>query len=403
MIIVKKYARDRAVLPSLLALMTWLGSGIATLGAEPPSVHATAPRQLEAIKADKEAASDSQDPEEPSAGPEEAEEAEGRSEPPKANPRIEGIASPGLKVTLDGRKSTGDKLRYRWLQTLGPKAEIDDPTAPIVTFTVPESTGPLGFLLMVGNASGLDLAPVMIPVEGRAKGTVAAPELTADAGDDQVGYFLGRQLTLNGIRSEPRGTLGYRWLQVGGPPVMLKLQDGYTFSFVPQEPGLYRFALVVASGGIISEPDTVEITVLSQLPPAALAGIRIPERLSTEDLARSLLASLPDGAALSQKLCEAFEAVHERTDLYGSYADLFNELSRRIEKLLPQDPAQRSLWLQRLCFPLTQRLVEQLRLEGLDVTQARAQTEPLTEAQKKRLAGELGAMAAGLKKVRRTP
>ena len=63
------------------------------------------------------------------------------------------------------------------------------------------------------------------------------------------------------MRSEPRGQIAYRWVQTGGPIVRLKIEEGYVYSFVPTVPGIYRFALVVAASGEISEPDEVCVTV----------------------------------------------------------------------------------------------------------------------------------------------
>jgi hypothetical protein len=168
------------------------------------------------------------------------------------------------------------------------------------------------------------------------------------------------------------------------------------FTFVPQEPGLYRFALVVASGGMISEPDLVDVTVLAT-PPAATSAL--PPTPSTEDLARSGLASSPGGAAAATALIDAFEAAATRLDLYASYADFHAELSRRLEKIVPQDAAQRGLWVQRLLNPLTVRLIEELRIEGLDLLNPLAQDVPLTDAQKRRLAGQLRSIAAGCRKL----
>jgi len=72
-----------------------------------------------------------------------------------------------------------------------------------------------------------------------------APVLRADAGDDQIG-LVGRQITLNGGRSGPRGAIGYRWIQLSGPEPTARGQDGYIFTFTPRAAGIYRFALLVA-------------------------------------------------------------------------------------------------------------------------------------------------------------
>ena len=64
---------------------------------------------------------------------------------------------------------------------------------------------------------------------------------------------------------------------MAGPKVSLKIEDGHIFTFVPPDNGLYHFALVVASGSEISEPDFVNVAVGLPLPPpteepAAAAG-----------------------------------------------------------------------------------------------------------------------------------
>ncbi len=45
---------------------------------------------------------------------------------------------------------------FRWLQTQGPKVVIEGPTSPEARFTVPADASMLGFVLVVGNASGVD-------------------------------------------------------------------------------------------------------------------------------------------------------------------------------------------------------------------------------------------------------
>src|SRR5262249_7350226 len=154
-----------------------------------------------------------------------------------------------------------------------------------------------------------DVASVTVPVEGR--GTSArAVELRADAGDDQIGQ-VGRQVTLNGIRSIPRGRLGYRWIQVAGPKVSLKIEDGYIFTFAPPANGLYHFALVVASGSEVSEPDYVNVAVGVPLPPPAEEPVaaRAPAPVSLKDLARSALSEVEGGPSAGEDLGEAFRDI----------------------------------------------------------------------------------------------
>lgn len=327
------------------------------------------------------------------------EESEARWARPRAVARVEGVVAPGLRVRLVGVGSTGGELRHRWVQTLGAPVELDQPDGPVASFIVPSDAAALGFLLIVGNPAGLDLAPVVIEVEGRA-GAADAAALRADAGDDQV-VAPGRQVTLNGVRSEPRGSIGYRWIQVGGPAIGPKIEDGYILTFAPTQPGLYRFALVVADGDAISEPDFVEVVVAAQAPTVASGG-QAPT-MPTGELARAALAEVPGGLAASAELARGFTEVADRLDLYESCGAMFQELSARVESVIPADAGLRAAWVQRFCGPVTARLAEGLRQAGLDTSHPRALEMPLSEVQKDRLEDELRAVAAGLGRLAARP
>ena len=67
--------------------------------------------------------------------------------------------------TLDGSSSSGGRVWYRWLQTQGPRVVIDDPTRPEARFTVPADASTLGFVLVVGNANGVDARSVRVDVD----------------------------------------------------------------------------------------------------------------------------------------------------------------------------------------------------------------------------------------------
>jgi hypothetical protein len=323
---------------------------------------------------------------------------------PQASAAVRGTAYPGGRLILTGEGSQGAGLRYRWVQTQGPKAVLESPDQPTTAVIVPElrGEGSLGFLLVVANAAGMDSAAVLIPLTGAAPEPpkTAAAALQADAGDDQIA-LPGRQVTLNGIRSEPRGRIGYRWIQVGGPKIRLHLEDGYTYSFVPHLPGTYRFALVVASGSEVSEPDTVAVTVAS----LAAAG-PVPEPAAetsdtTQDLAQRLLASVRGGHEAAEALSEVFAAIADRMDLYQSYAEMYREISQRLETILPADPAQRTLWTDRVFTPLTARLVEKMVPEGLDLRRPESQSAELTLGQRARIAELFREVAEGFRAVKR--
>lgn len=312
---------------------------------------------------------------------------------PKAVATFEGIPSPGQRITLRSESSIGAR-HVRWVQTQGPSVDLGDPTCPAPSVTVPQRAALLSFALFVSNPMGTDVCHLPIRMT-RLDGVPTPPVLRADAGDDQVG-MVGRQITLNGARSEPRGMVGYRWIQVGGPRVRLQMDDGYIYSFVPQAPGIYQFALVVALGGEISAPDVTTVSVGNPASSYSLEPAQdAPEAL--HEVARAALAVVPGGLEVAVPLAEAFDGVADRMDLYRSYAEAYSELSRRLETLLPSDPARRGLWDDRLFNPLTARLVDGMRTEGLDFRRPEAQTAPLTSGQRARLAEIFRAMSRGFR------
>ena len=316
--------------------------------------------------------------------------------PPKAVARYEGIPVAGARITLRSEGTVGAEV-VRWVQTEGPPAELDDPTARSPTVAVPDRASLLGFTLVAANGKGTACAALSIRVGG-PPGAAGESSLKADAGDDQVG-IVGRQITLNGSRSEPRGRVGYRWVQTAGPHVRLDLDEGYVYSFVPQAPGIYQFALIVARGSELSRPDPVTVSVGS--PSSPFGTERTPEASEAlHDVARAALGAVPGGIDVAEPLAEAFDGVADRMDLYRSYAEAYSELSRRLGALLPADPARRGVWDDRLFGPLTARLIEGMRAEGLDLRLAESQATPLTSGQRARLAELFRAMSRGFRATR---
>jgi hypothetical protein len=330
---------------------------------------------------------------------------EKKASPPLAAARYEGMAAAGVQIVLQADGSSGTNLRYLWVQTQGPPTRLEGEDRATARVTIPDSASLLEFLLVVTNEAGVDRVRLKIPVEGRSSQATESG-LRADAGDDQIG-IVGRQITLNGGRSEPRNRVGFRWVQTGGPAVRLKLQEAHIFSFVPDQPGTYRFALLVACGGAISEPDEVDVVTQAagptsgQAPEAAALPVRVPTSITSRSpdplaqFVRSAVIGLEGGPSVAAGLAEAFEAVAERSSLYTSYNDVFSELSRRTDSLVPEESARRSAWIDRLFSPATSRLVEELRKEGLDLSVVSAREMPLTSAQRRRMADVFRSIARG--------
>jgi hypothetical protein len=316
---------------------------------------------------------------------------------PKAVARVVGVASPGLKITLDATES-GKDLSFRWVQMRGPRVAASRFHEPRLTFVVPGDAKELAFMLVVYGPNGADSAVVDVPLLLRPQVSLP-PQIFADAGDDQLG-LVGHEITLNGARSSPRETAAFRWIQAEGPRAVALKQDGWICSFVPTAPGVYRFVLVVAADNIIAEPDDVQVTITGELDPGqgrspSLSNPGVPPTMDL--VARQSLCALPGGAAAGGQLAEAFEGIAQRIDLYGSYAEVQSEISRRLDSLVPADPAMRSLWNERLFQPLSARIADAMRHEGLDLAAAGAIDATLTEPQKNQLRGTFTAIVHGFK------
>jgi hypothetical protein len=222
----------------------------------------------------------------------------------------------------------------------------------------------------------------------------------ADAGDDLIG-LVGRRVTLNGRSSTPTGRIGFRWIQVQGPPVRTRLDEDDLLTFLPDSPGVYRFALVVAEAGRISEPDFTTVLVIAEAPETGRATAEAIRPLTPEEAARTALNTLEDGPPSAKALATAFEEIAGRIDLYETYADVLQGTSSRLEPVLPSDPARRAAWNERLFIPLTKRLVDDIRSAGLDLSRPDALAVPLAAGHRTRLAEHFRALARGFRSASR--
>ncbi|HEX8200965.1 MAG TPA: hypothetical protein VF590_10780, partial [Isosphaeraceae bacterium] len=287
--------------------------------------------------------------------------------------------------------SPGGDLRYQWVQSRGALVRfLDGATAPSARIQLPDSSGPLEFLLVVSHPGGVASAALTLYVPAPGE-----DDPVADAGDALRGT-VGQPVQLDGARSEPRGHLVYKWIALAGPdaqPVALDA-SGAVATFTPRVPGLYRFLLVVASARAISDPDAVDVLVVPPPPPP-------PPTI--EQVAATALEAVDGGAAAAGALGEVFDALAGRIDLYRSYEDVYQEMSRRLEAIVPDDPARRAAWAERVFVPLTARLIEGLRAEGLDLTRGEGPSAAMTEDQKARLADLLRGISGGFRAAGATP
>jgi len=313
--------------------------------------------------------------------------------PTKATARFEGTPAPGLTVWLDAGGSAGEDLKFLWVQTRGPAVTLPRADAPRIQVTIPASATELAFELLVAGRGGIHRAELVLPMVLDEPGSAADPAVVADAGDDQTA-IVGYRVTLNAARSRPRDELAYRWIQIEGPKPTNWQPARWTCTFVPSEPGLYRFLLVVANGKVISDGSEVKVLVAAK-PPLELEPGGGAASASIEAMARRAASRIDGGAATATLLARDFDDVAAKTSLYRTYDDVFSEISRRLEGTLPTDEAGRDAWERELIEPLSSRILQGLRDEGLDLDREGSERQPLTEAQKGRLTAIFRATARG--------
>ena len=301
----------------------------------------------------------------------------------------------GAKMVLDAGRGAPEGTRFRWVQTEGPVIDFGDPSRPTIEIVIPSGADKLEFMLVATSAEVVRVIRVNVPIQGDPSrtswGARPSGKVKADAGDDQVG-LTGHRVTLNGSRSKPGEGKNARWLQVGGPPVLSPQQHGLFFSFVPTSPALYKFLLMVASDGELSEPDEVSVLVgtppgaggaVPQLAPSLLGAPAAPSPSppTPEQILSDALPTLSAGTRLVTDVADVMEAISRRATLYESFAELQSELARRLDLLIPTEPSRRSAWAVGVFAPLTAYTTSHLLAAGVDLRQPQSLTTPLTPAQ----------------------
>jgi len=200
------------------------------------------------------------------------------------------------RVPLDGSRShdpNGDALTYTWTQLQGPAVALADPRTARPSF-LGKKWDLYRFRLVVNDGKANSLADeVAVTIRNVAPSAEAGPDQVVDAGSI---------VTLNGGgSSDPNeDTLSYAWSQKEGTAVWLQSPGAQACRFVPEDSGVYRFALVVSDGRLSSGPDEVQVTVngLNQVPTADAGQDRTAQVNATVALDGSG-SSDPDGDSLT--------------------------------------------------------------------------------------------------------
>jgi hypothetical protein len=147
---------------------------------------------------------------------------------------------------------------------------------------------------------------------------------------------------------------------------------------------------MVAGESEISEPDEVSVLVGSppgpggvfpQQAPTLISAPALPSPLTAEQILAAALPRLSAGTRLASDIADVMDAIAHRATLYESFAVLQSELARRLDVVIPAEPATRAAWAEGVFSPLTAYTTSQLLAAGLDIRQPQGLIQPLTAAQ----------------------
>jgi hypothetical protein len=213
----------------------------------------------------------------------------GKCKVPTANAGADQTVDEEVLILLNGTVSgfpPNSQPGYQWIQVAGLNVTLDDPSSPTPSFTSPSVSAAAGsqiltFQLIVNDGGAFsDADTVVITVVHVNKKPVA------DAGDN----FALREGAVGHLDSshsyDPDGDplSGHTWTQTNGPAVSLQPSGNTaapTFT-APLGTQTLLFQLRVSDGQLLSDlssgtsavaADTVQVTVGSNTPPVADAGL----------------------------------------------------------------------------------------------------------------------------------
>ena len=261
--------------------------------------------------------------------------------------------SPAARVLLRVQELATAGVRYRWIQSEGPPVAIEDAARSSIEVTIPAGAPRIGFHLVATGRDRVRIIRVTVPIEDPASAgapdaageqkaaiepsAVGVSVIRADAGDDQLGV-IGHRVT-----PSARTTLTTTPARATAPA------------------------------------------------PASLPA--------TEQVLGMALPRLAAGPAVASQVADVFEAIAGRADLYTSFAELQDELRRRLDVVIPADPLQRQAWVSSVFQPLTVSTTSQLAAAGLDLHSPQTLSRPFTPEQRQGVRSHFLMLARGFRAV----
>ena len=199
--------------------------------------------------------------------------------PPIVDAGPDQVVQSGVEVTLNGSNSADAVsaiASYKWTQVSGPQVKLSSPSAPICTFTAPNTANGelLAFNLEVTNNGGaVTSASCLVNVSA----TGQAP--LANAGADQIVQpYTNVTLDGSGSSDADDAIASYAWVQIEGPLVAILNANTSHASFVAPDPGTLGASLVfqlqVTDYFGLTTRDQCTVNIIDAAPPpVANAGL----------------------------------------------------------------------------------------------------------------------------------
>jgi hypothetical protein len=199
--------------------------------------------------------------------------------PPIADAGPDQVVQSGSEVTLNGSNSADTVsgiASYKWTQVSGAQVKLSSPSAPICTFTAPNSANGelLAFNLEVTNNGGaVKSASCLVNVSASGQAPLA------NAGADQIVQpYTNVTLDGSGSSDPDAGIASYAWVQIEGPYVPILNANTSHASFVAPDPGTpgasLVFQLQVTDYFGMTTRDQCTVNVVDAAPPpVANAGL----------------------------------------------------------------------------------------------------------------------------------
>jgi hypothetical protein len=214
--------------------------------------------------------------------------------PPIVDAGPDQVVQSGSEVTLNGSNSAdtiSGIASYKWTQVSGPQVKLSSPSAPICTFTAPNTANGelLAFNLEVTNNGGaITSASCLVNVSASGQ----APMANAGAGHTVQPYT---NVTLDGSGSSDAdaGIASYAWVQIEGPLVAILNANTSHASFVAPDPGTLGASLVFQLQvtdyfGLTTRDQCTVNVVNADPPPVANAG---PDQIAVTGSSVTLVGS----------------------------------------------------------------------------------------------------------------